>query len=80
MNWDIRTDICTTLCTIGNQWEAAVQREPLSSMLYDDPEGSDGVGVGGRVKRQGIYVYFQLIHVVLTQHCNVIIPQFYKAL
>ena len=52
-------------------------------MLCDDPEGSDGVGVGGRFKRQGIYVYLQLIHFVrqkLTQHCKVIIPQFYKAL
>ena len=33
-----------------------------------------GGGVGGRLKREGTYVYLQLIHVVvwqqLTQHCN----------
>ena len=36
-------------------------------------------GMGGRPKREGIYVYLQLIHVVvcwrLTQHCKAIILQ-----
>ena len=40
--------------------------------------GGDGV-VGGRLKREGIYVYIQLIHLVvqqkLTPHCKVIILQ-----
>jgi len=35
--------------------------------------------VGGRLKREGIYVYLELIHIVvqqkLTQHCKVIILQ-----
>ena len=51
-------------------------------VLCDDLEGWDGGGVEGRLKRKGIYVYLQLIHFVrqkLTQHCKVIIPQFYKA-
>ena len=30
--------------------------QELSSELYDELEGWDG-GVGGRVKREGIYVY-----------------------
>ena len=37
-------------------------------------------GVGGRLKREGIYVYIELIQVVvqqkLTQHCKVLIFQF----
>ena len=36
-----------------------------------------GVGMGGRFKREGIYVYIQLIHFIvqqkLTQHCKAII-------
>ena len=52
-------------------------------MLYDDTEGSEGVRVGGRFKKEGIYAYLQLIHCWAaepTPHCKVIIPQFYKAL
>ena len=44
--------------------------------LCDDLEGWDGVSMGGRLKREGIYVYLQVIHVVqekLTQHCKEII-------
>ena len=75
--------ICTTMCKIGDWWEAATQREQRSSMLYDDPEGSEGVRVGGRFKKEGKYAYLQLIHCWAaepTPHCKVIIPQFYKAL
>ena len=31
----------------------------------DDLEGWDGGGLGGRLKREGIYVYLQLIHVAV---------------
>ena len=39
-------------------------------------------GVGGRLQREGIYVYIELIHFVvqqkLTQHCKAIILQLKK--
>ena len=44
------------VCKIDGYWEAAVQHRELSSVVCDDPEGWDGV-VGGRSKREGIYVY-----------------------
>ena len=48
-------------------------------MLCD--EGWDGgLGVGGRLKREGIYLYIQLVHAVvqqkLTQHYKAVILQF----
>jgi len=40
-------------------------------------KGGMGSGVRGRLKREGIYVYLQLIHIVaqqkLTQHCRAIL-------
>ena len=46
-------------------------------MLYDDLEEWDWGGVGGRLKREGIYVYIYLIHVViqqkLIQYCKAIL-------
>ena len=36
-------------------------------VLCDDLEGWDGKGVGARLKREGIYVYTQLIHFVVQQ-------------
>ena len=43
--------------------EVVYHRE-LSLLLCDDLEGWDG-GMGGRLKREGIYVYIWLIHVVV---------------
>ena len=57
--------------------EAAVQHGELSSVLCDDLEAWLG-GAGGRGKREGIYVYLQLIHHVqqkLIQHCKAITLQ-----
>ena len=34
-------------------------------MLCDDLEGWDGGGVGGRNRREGIYVNIQLIHFIV---------------
>ena len=46
-------------------------------MLWDDLHGWDGVGE--RFKREGIYAYTYLIHVIiqqkLTQHCKAITLQ-----
>ena len=35
-------------------------------------------GVGGRLKREGIYVYIQLIHVVVQQKLTNIVKQLYS--
>ena len=56
-------------------------------VLCDELEGWDrGVwargSVGGRLKKEGIYVYFWLIHIVVqqkpTQHCKAMILQLKK--
>ena len=48
-------------------------------MLCDDLHGFGG---GKRSKRDGIYVYIQLIHFIvqqkITEHCKAITPQFFK--
>ena len=37
-------------------------------MLCDDLEGWDGDGgVGGRLRREGVYVYIELVHFVAPQ-------------
>ena len=71
------------MCKIESQWEASVQHRELSLVLCDDLEGWDWGGrIGGRFKRQRIYVYTKLIHVVvqkeLTQHCRAVIFQLKK--
>ena len=43
-----------------------MEHRELSSVLCDNLEGWAG-GVGGRVKREGIYVYLQLIHFAIQQ-------------
>ena len=48
-------------------------------MLCDDLEGWDGSGGRGRLKREGICIHTEPIHVVvqqkLMQHCKAIILQ-----
>ena len=48
------------------------------------PRWMGGVWVGGGPKREGIYVYIELIHFVgqqkLTQHCKITLPQLKKLL
>jgi len=50
-------------------------------VLCDAPEGRKG-RVGGRLKREGMYVYLWLIHVVVTQkvtqHCKAVTFKFFK--
>ena len=61
--------------------EMKIYRE-LSLVLCDILEGCDGGWVGGRFKREGIYVYILLIHFVVqqkpTQHCKAIMLQLKK--
>ena len=54
----------------------------LNPGLCDNLEEWDGGEVGGRFKREGIYVYLWLIHVDIrqrpTQYCKAIALQFKK--
>ena len=52
-----------TICKIDSQWEFAVWLRKLKQGLCINLEGWDGNGMGGRFKREGIYVYLRLIHV-----------------
>ena len=55
-------DINTTICKIDSQWEFAVCLRKLKPRLSDNLEGWSGWEVGGRLKREGTYVYLWLIH------------------
>lgn len=61
----IEAPIYTTTCQIDSQWEAAVYGPGSlaqgSVMTYRGGMGE----VGGRVKREGVYVYIQPVHFVL---------------
>ena len=59
---DVYTLPCVKRRAMGS---CRVDRE-LSLVLCDDLEGWHA-GVGGRLKREGIYVYLQLIHSVVQQ-------------
>ena len=52
-----------TICKIGSQQEFAVRLRKLKQGLCIHLEGWDGEEMGGRFKREGIYVYLRLIHV-----------------
>ena len=66
------------MCKIAS-WETAVLHKELSSVLCNDLDGWNG---GGRLSREGICVYIQLIQDViqqkLTQHCKASNLQFFK--
>ena len=53
----------------------------ITLLLCDDLEGWDRGWVGGRLKREGIYVYLKLIHIAAqqkqTQHCKQIQTNFF---
>ena len=63
MNWEIGVDACA-LPRVKHIASAAERRE-LSSVLCDDRHGWDGVGGGGRSKREGTHVHIKLIHLVV---------------
>ena len=56
-------EIYITICKIDSQWESAVWLRKLKQGLCINVEGWDREWVGGRFKREGIYVYLWLIHV-----------------
>ena len=52
-----------TICKIDSQWEFAVCLRKFKQGLWINLEGWDGREMGGRFKRERIYVYLWLIHV-----------------
>ena len=52
-----------TICKIVSQWEFAVWLRKLKQGLCINLERWNGAEVGGRFKRERIYVYLWLIHV-----------------
>ena len=67
--------VCTAVCETASQWQTAY--DTGSSVLGDGPEGWEGLG-WGKLKREGVYVYLRLIHVVQQKpmpHCKAIILQ-----
>ena len=79
-NWEIKIDIYTLPCVkqvaSGNLLYSTGSSAQCSVMTQ---MGGMGGGVRGTSKREGIYVYIQLIHFVvqqkLIQHCKEIILQ-----
>ena len=65
-----------TIFKIDSQGEFEVQLRKLKQKLCINLEGWDGEGMGGRFKREGIYVYLWLIHVEVWQKT----AKFYKAI
>ena len=47
-----------TICKIDSQWEFAVWLRKLKQGLCINLEGGMGREMGGRFKREGIYVYY----------------------
>ena len=62
-----------TMCKIDSQWEFAVWLRKLKQGIYINLEGWSGREMGGRFKREGIYVYLWLIHVEVWQKNNKIL-------
>ena len=63
------------VCKVGSCGEAAAQRRELSSVPCDDPEGWDGGVLRERLQREGIRVYLQLIHVVISRNQHNLVKQ-----
>ena len=68
MNWEIGIDIHRLLCIKQIASGKLLHSRELGSVLCDDLEGWDrGGGVGGRPKKEGIYVHIKMIHVDVQQ-------------
>ena len=52
-----------TICKIDSQWDFAVWLTKLKQGLLSTSRVGMGREMGGRLKREGIYVYLWLIHV-----------------
>ena len=56
-------EIYITICKIDSQWEFAVWLRKLKQAFCSTQRGRMGRKMGGRFKREGIYLYLWLIHV-----------------
>ena len=52
-----------TICKIDSQWESVVWLKKLKQGLCINIDTGVGREMGGRLKREDIYVYLWLIHV-----------------
>ena len=59
-------DIYITICKTDGQWEA-MHNIGNSTYGHSVTTWRGGMGVGGRLKREGTYVYLWLIHTVVWQ-------------
>ena len=62
-NGESNIDIYHSMCEIESQWEFSVGLRELKQGLCDRLNGGMEREMGGRFKREGIYVYMWLIHV-----------------
>jgi len=60
MNGKSNMETYITICKIDSQWEFTVWLRKLTGALYQ-PRRVGWGGMGGRFKREGIYVYLWLI-------------------
>ena len=67
------------MCKTDHWLEAAEWCRELILVLCDDLEGWDGRWGGRRLRKERIWVYLWLIHVIvpqnLTKHCKAIVLQ-----
>ena len=62
MNWESGTETHTLLYVkLDSHWKLLHDAGSSNLVLWDNLEGRDGVG--GRLKREGIYVYLCFIHI-----------------
>ena len=59
MNSESSIDTYTLSCVEKSQWEVAAWHRELSLVLCDELERWDGRWVGGRLRREGMYVYME---------------------
>jgi len=77
--WKSNMETYITICKTDNQREFAVWLRKLKQGLCINLEGGLGREIGGKFKREGIYVHLWLIHVEVWQKtakfCKTIILQ-----
>ena len=62
MYGESNTETYTAMCKLDSHREFAVWLRNLKQGLCISLEGWDGRDIGGRFKREGMYVYLWLIH------------------
>ena len=73
MNGKSNMETYITICKIDSQQKFVVWLQKVKQGLCINLEGWDGEEMGGRFKREGIYVYLRLIHVNVWQNYHNIV-------